>query len=113
MMGDPGLRVTNPSVDDLAKFNALRLYVFQEIARELELGGPGKSYEGRMAIWFPHYFMENTFAPEQKADNWCIQLNCYVLGPTRHYDWCGATLGEAVDKAEKEIKSWAEKGWLS
>ena len=111
MMGDRGLRVTSPSVDELAKFNALRGYVFEAIAHELEYDNCCKSYEGHMAIWFPHYFMENTFAPEQRGENWCIQLDCYVLGPSRHYDWCGATLGEAVDKAEKEIKRWAEKEW--
>jgi len=102
------MAATWPSADEFAKFRALREYVFEAIAEELEIDAGCKSYEGRMAIWFPHYFMENTFAPEQKSDNWCVQLNCYVLGPTRHYDWCGATLGEAVDKAEREIRTWRD-----
>jgi len=95
-----------PGEDELIAFKRLRQYVFAAVKRELAIDSGCKSYEGHMAIQFPHYFMENTFVPEQKSDNWCVQLDCYVLGPSRHYHWCGRTLGEAVTKARSEIEGW-------
>ena len=100
------MNCTWPSEEEFIAFKRLRQYVFGQIARELEIDACGKSYEGHMAIQFPHYFMENTFAPEQKTDNWCVQLDCYVLGPSRHYHWCGEPLGQAVNKARSEIETW-------
>ena len=100
------MNCTWPSEKELNEFRRLRQYVFAQIEHELMLDDHHKSYEGHMAILFPHYFMENYYLPEQQGENWGVHLDCYVLGPHRHYDWYGRALGEAVQKARKDIDSW-------
>jgi len=85
---------------ELDRFYALRQFVFDNIKRELEIDSHCKSYEGAMAIQFPDYFDGRMCEP------WAITLDCYVFGPSRHYRWEGDTFLEALEKAEKEIKSW-------
>lgn len=37
------------------------------------------------------------------------KLHCYVIGPSRHYEWRGRTMDEALDKAEADINTWIEE----
>ena len=85
---------------ELDRFYALRQYVFDNIKLELAIDSHCKSYEGAMAIHFPDYFDGRMCEP------WAITLDCYVFGPSRHYRWAGDTFLIALEKAEKEIKSW-------
>jgi len=84
---------------ELDRFYALRQFVFDNIKQALAEDSHCKSYEGAMAVHFPDYF-------DSLFDGWAITLDCYVFGPSRHYRWEGDTFLEALEKAEKEIKSW-------
>jgi hypothetical protein len=87
---------------DKEKFIALRQYVFDKIKKALEEDGHHKMYEGAFTVstHWPNYF-ENESSMYVE-----LTLDCYLLGPTRHYSWTGKTLREAIDKADKEIRGW-------
>jgi hypothetical protein len=88
------------SQDDVVRFQELRLATFAAIKRSLATDGHCKSYEGAFAIALPGYF-------DEADGSWVeLQLNCYVLGPTRHYRWRGGTLGEAVSMAAADLATW-------
>jgi hypothetical protein len=79
-------------------FLALRNDIFDRIRAALEEDSHCKSYEGAMRIAFPSYF--------EGGSRVQIELDCYVLGPNRHYRWAGADLAEAVSKAYRDLRSW-------
>lgn len=88
-----------------SRFLALRRRVMQAIRRALEEGFYCKSCEGtfELRVGYPDYFDgEHT----DKPDFFKIVLHCYVLGPSRHYEWTGKSFKEALDSAEKEIETW-------
>ena len=91
-----------------ARFAALRKKLFGMIKAELEIDPYCKSYEGCLEVIceYPNYFEdeEATIGPVY----YCIKLHCYVLGPSRHYDFTGKTMSEALDKLEKALNKWAE-----
>ena len=82
----------------------LRSKLFQYIQKSLEEDGHCKSYEGTFEIRMPSYF-EDSHNP-QNGDEWTLALHCYVIGPSRHYEWQGKTMAEAISKAEKDINQW-------
>ena len=96
------------SREEQSRFKALRKAVMDAIAEELREDGHCKSYEGafELIVGYPNFFEDE--AATSGPDSCCIRLHCYVLGPSRHYDWIGKTFSEALDKAEKEVKSWIE-----
>ena len=77
----------------------LRRRVFTAIGQVMSLGDGGKSYEGTFSIVMPNYW-------ERDDETWTVQLDLYVIGPHRHYDWTAPTLLEAVEKADKEVSGW-------
>jgi hypothetical protein len=85
------------SADDLARFETLRADLFDTIRQCLERDGHCKHYEGRFAIQLPDYFGN---------EQWGLFLDCYVVGPSRHYEWWGASFAEALVKAETDIRAW-------
>lgn len=89
--------------DTLRRFRALRDRVHSECERIEAEECPGKSYEGEMSVIvrFPGIHPD----AYEKVD-FGITLDCYLLGPGRHYQWHGATLSEALDKAEKDVNAW-------
>lgn len=89
---------------DLSTLMNLRKKLFIYIEKALEDDPACKSYEGSFSVTYslPNYF------EDARKEWWNIHLDCYVIGPARHYDWCGETLEEAVKKAENEINSWIE-----
>lgn len=91
------------TADEYARFEKLRADLFDAIALSLSKDGHCKHYEGRLTIVFPHYFHERA---GDDVNQWQIQLDCYVIGPSRHYDWDGATFLEALQKAETDIRAW-------
>ena len=63
----------------------------------------GKSYEGEMTVSlaFPSYW------DRREKVRWSIRLDCYLLGPARHYVYDGKTLTECMDKLEKDLDEWS------
>jgi len=98
----------------LGKFLKLRQFTFNAIERALKIDGHHKSYEGSFAIIrnFPNYFEDENDA-YWVDHRWKIELDCYVLGPSRHYEWYGKTFTEALERAEKDLHKWIaeEDAW--
>lgn len=95
----------------MERFLAFRKHVFEELKKYFENDEDGhhKSYEGAMSISFnyPDYFIAGN---EHEIDDILLTLDCYVIGPSRHYQWRGKTFDEVVSKAWVEFDSWlAEK----
>lgn len=88
------------------RFVELRQIVMMKIRRALEEDSYCKSYEGSFDIVLSHptYFEDKTGT--RGVDVYGILLDCYVLGPSRHYEWWGETFEEALSKAEVDIYSW-------
>lgn len=87
---------------DWDRFYALRKDLHNALNRAIEMGEPGKSWEGEMAVtvFFPGVY-----------DEWDepvvrIHADVYLIGPNRHYDWTGDTFSEALDRAESDIRGW-------
>jgi len=87
------------------RFDELRKKILSFIDKKYKAGEGIKMYEGRMNVSFefPIYTddPQGTANPEVN-----IHLDCYVIGPARHYDWSGETFEIALNKAEKDIKEW-------
>lgn len=93
-----------------ARFETLREKLYQCIEDTLKIDNHHKSYEGAFIIEqrFPSYF-------EREDDAiWNIHLSCYLIDPSRGYDWEGATFGEALRRAEQDIYQWIneEYDWI-
>lgn len=78
------------------RFLSLRSDLFKAIKYALEQDGHCKRYEGQMGMHWPNYF----------DDDYAVNLDCYVVGPSRHYLWKGKSFTEALDKAETDIRQW-------
>ena len=85
----------------------LRHFLFSKIREAFEEGAIGKSTEGAFEVvhCFPDYY-EEEYKTTFSGECWIIRLYCYVVGPSRHYEWKGRNLLDAVKKAEKEIYGW-------
>lgn len=86
---------------DLVALTAYRKRLFDGIRAALAEDSHCKSYEGEIAVSFPTYF-------EDESDRRLIALtlNCYVLGPSRRYQWTGPTLADAVAHADADLTVW-------
>jgi hypothetical protein len=51
----------------------------------------------------PNYFEQDELEP------WQVTLDCYKIGPNRHYYWNGATLADAITKAETAVREWIQE----
>ena len=99
--------MTKTAVD---RFRKLRKEVMAAIRRQLEDDAGCKSYEGTFE-WltgYPCYFADETGTAQ--PDFYKLTLHCYVLGPSRHYEWMGATPDEVLDQAERDIHQWIRGG---
>ncbi len=86
-----------------AEWKALAAYrerLFAEIRKALDRSSHHKSYEGALEVLMPGFF---------GGDEWTLELHCYVLGPWRHYEWHGPTLGQCVAEANADLDSWTEE----
>lgn len=93
------------SPTEYAQFEKLRADLFDVIAVVLSQGGGGKSYEGTFRIQFPGYANAREQA-EFGPSPWAIFLDCYLIGPSRHYEWWGDTFADVLLKAETDIRAW-------
>lgn len=80
----------------------LRARLFDAIRRALEIDSHCKSYEGAFRVGLPNYFE----SLEGRRSEWVVELDCYVIGPNRHYQWAGETFMDAVLAAERDIDGW-------
>jgi hypothetical protein len=85
---------------DVDRLLALRADLFAALKDALEADGHCKHYEGTFLIRLPNYFEQEDEEP------WQVTLDCYKIGPARHYEWSGWTLSDAITKAESEIRAW-------
>ena len=93
------------------RFYDLRERLIKEINRIKAEGEPGKMYEGYFEIRYQ--FPDASDCWNEIINKPCgitIHLDCYLVGPNRHYDWHGKTFEEALDKCEKDITEWIERG---
>lgn len=85
----------------------LRKYLFDKIREAFADGAIGKSTEGLFEVChsLADYY-EEEYKGGYSGELWIVKLYCYVVGPSRHYEWKGRTLEDAVKKAENEIYGW-------
>lgn len=97
--GGNGADASGPVTPEfLARFMTYRKRLFAAICIALAEDGHHKSYEGTVGLIFPHYF--------HNEDDFIITVDCYVLGPARHYSYSGKTPDECLDKAERDLRKW-------
>ena len=89
-----------------SRFDALRGRVARMIRKALEDDPCCKSYEGtwEVTVEYRDWFEDESGSLPPKW--WCLTLHCYVLGPSRHYNWDGRTFAEAMSKAEYDVSQW-------
>jgi hypothetical protein len=87
------------TLGDLGRLAEYRERLFAAIARRLAEDGHCKSYEGRLEVGLPNYF-------DREGGDVSLVLRCYVLGPSRMYEWHGKTLGACVRQAEADLDKW-------
>ena len=90
-------------------FTALRKRLNTCINWLREQGEPGKSYEGAWDIQIG--IPDATDDPDAKLPpDYCkITLHCYLLGPSRHYEWTGETVEEAFKQCRKDVEKWIDQ----
>lgn len=93
-------------LEDYARFETLRADLFDAIAVILSRDGHSKSYEGTFRIQFPGYYEVRAVTEDASDEPWSLSLDCYLIGPSRHYEWWGATFAEVLSKAETDIRAW-------
>jgi hypothetical protein len=86
----------NPTPAEWSALATLRALVVSGVERAYAIDGYGKSYDGRLVV----------VMPGASETVWRVTLDCYVLGPSRSYDWTGATLGEVVECAAVDVAGW-------
>ena len=94
---------------DKERFYELRKRVFRAIKEELEADCICKSYEGAFEVGceYPNFFDDDEFEMGDALPNYYfIRLHCYVLGPSRHYDFSGKTFRQALDQLEQALNEW-------
>ena len=93
--------MTEISTEFLERFYALRGDLFDAIRFALSIDSHCKPYEGTFSLIFPNYFEEE----------FCIKLDCYVIGPSRGFSWYGNSFEECLDAAEPIIRSWIKESF--
>lgn len=92
------------------EFSKLRKVVHAEIGKYIEEGEHHKSYEGEWFVSFgyPNYFEDES--GEAPPDFCKLELHCYLIGPSRHYEWTGDTWQEAIRQCKKDLRKWIPGG---
>lgn len=86
----------------MARLADLRADLFVELGELLALDDHCKHYEGAFSVHFPNYFE----ARAGEGNGWQITLDCYLVGPSRHYEWSGDTFGDALERCERDVRKW-------
>jgi len=92
------------------RFAKLRKETLDCIGKILKASGGDchKSYEGTMDVTFtfPECFVDDPYNEEPSVT---ITLYCYIIGPTRRYEYRGKNFAEALTHAEKGIHAMIEE----
>lgn len=91
------------------EFQKLRKKLFAHLQTIIDSGEPGKSYEGIFEILCSYPDAWEDPDANGKPDYYEIRLHCYLIGPSRHYDWAGKTLEEAFQKCKNDVELWIKK----
>lgn len=94
---------------DKERLYELRKRVFRAIKEQLEEDPMCKSYEGAIEVGceYPNFFEDDEYEiGDALPAAYYIRLHCYVLGPSRHYDFVGKTFRQALDEFEKALDEW-------
>lgn len=84
----------------------LRRLVLSGIRRALQLDGHHKSYEGHLEV---KVVLPNIFDHDQRP-TFVVELSCYVLGPSRGYEWTSrVSLEDAIAQATADVGSWIDE----
>ena len=86
-----------PYFDFYKEVENLQKEIFDCLKFLCEKGEGGKNYEGTMGVTFTNDGMI------------IISLDCYMIGPSRHYHWEDENPYKALNKAKKDIKQWIEE----
>jgi hypothetical protein len=87
------------------RIEALRVDLLAAIQERIDADGYCKSYEGMIKLVWPSWNQIDNGTEEP----WTVELHCYLIGPSRHYDWTGATPLQAVQRAENDIRDWIDE----
>lgn len=91
----------------MEEFLELRKWFFEQLDKILksDVGFHHKSYEGtfRISFDFPCIF------EEEKEPEVTIDLDCYVIGPNRHYTWYGETLSDSIALCRRDLEKWVNE----
>lgn len=89
---------------DRQRFEVLRKRLFAYIDEMLERCDHCKHYEG--AFYIAEMLPNRFDARDNDAATWRIHLDCYLVGPHRHYDWDAPTFAKALDACESDLNEW-------
>ena len=94
--------------DQMERFLKIRKDLFAFIDWKRKAGFAWKMVEGRFSISYDYPIRDDD--PAANADPVVtITVNCYLIGPGSIYSWQGATFGDALDKAERELREMMEE----
>lgn len=93
----------------IAEFSALRKRLAEALAALLKEGAHHKSYEGSWELTF--CFNDVFRDPEGDAPPYffLIKLHCYLMGPSRHYEWGGTSWEEALLRCRHDVEMWIKE----
>lgn len=93
----------------IAEFSALRKRLAEALAALLKEDPHHKSYEGSWELTF--CFNDVFRDPEGDAPPYffLIKLHCYLMGPSRHYEWGGTSWEEALLRCRHDVEMWIKE----
>lgn len=95
----------------IAEFSALRKRLAEALAALLKEDPHHKSYEGSWDLTF--CFNDVFRDPEGDAPPYffMIRLHCYLIGPSRHYEWGGTSWEEALLRCRHDVEMWIKEAF--
>lgn len=87
------------------EFLKLRQEVMDALAK-VTMDCVHKSYEGTFELTFSYPSFFDDGYDKDEPDAVIIQLYCYVLGPSRHYEWRGKDILSAVENCREDVRQW-------
>lgn len=95
----------------IAEFSALRKRLAEALAALLKEDPHHKSYEGSWELTF--CFNDVFRDPEGDAPPYffMIRLHCYLIGPSRHYEWGGTSWEEALLRCRHDVEMWIKEAF--
>ena len=99
--------------EEFMRLQSLRRRLFNAIKEQLKEDCHHKSYEGafNIRLVFKNYFeTEDTECAWLDPEEYVIELDCYLFGPERHYEWRADTFLKAFKKCKRDVEQWIDEG---